>query len=63
VLGTRPGHLLETHPSDLSADLMEIWADIPPERREQARDVLIAFRAKRAPERISDQPSAAKSKR
>ncbi|HZK99952.1 MAG TPA: helix-turn-helix transcriptional regulator [Caulobacteraceae bacterium] len=48
VLGTRPGHLLETDPENLSDDIMEIWADIPEDRREQARDVLKSFRPKAA---------------
>ena len=46
VLGTRPGHLLEVDPNDVSTDILDIWADIPEDRREQARDVLKAFRAK-----------------
>ena len=48
VLGTRPGHLLEIDPNDVSTDILDIWADIPQDRREQARDVLKAFRAKAA---------------
>src|SRR5450432_1948361 len=46
VLGTRPGHLLEVDPSDVSNDILEIWSEIPEDRREQARDVLKAFRIK-----------------
>ena len=46
VLGTRPGHLLEVDPAETSNDILDIWADIPEERREQARDVLMAFRLK-----------------
>lgn len=46
VLGTREGHLLTLDPSDLSNDILEIWADIPEDRRDQARDVLRAFRLK-----------------
>jgi transcriptional regulator with XRE-family HTH domain len=46
VLGTRPGHLLEVDPNDVSTDILDIWADIPEDRREQARDVLKAFRTK-----------------
>ena len=45
VLGTRPGHLLEVDPADVSTDILDIWADIPEERRQQARDVLATFRA------------------
>ena len=46
VLGTRPGHLLEIDPANLSDDILEIWAEIPEDRRDQARDVLKAFRLK-----------------
>ncbi len=46
VLGTRPGHLLEVDPNDVSNDVLDIWAEIPEDRREQARDVLRAFRLK-----------------
>lgn len=45
VLGTRPGHLLEVDPSDVSTDILEIWSDIPEESRQQARAVLATFRA------------------
>jgi len=37
LLGTRPGHLLETDPNDLDSDILEIWEEIPQERRRQAR--------------------------
>src|SRR5579864_4577545 len=46
VLRTRPGHLLETDPHDVESDILEIWSEIPEDRREQARDVLKAFRLK-----------------
>jgi transcriptional regulator with XRE-family HTH domain len=46
VLGTRPGHLLEFDPADASSDILEIWADIPEESRDQARSVLETFRAR-----------------
>jgi transcriptional regulator with XRE-family HTH domain len=46
VLNTRPGHLLELDPSEADDDIFDIWADIPEERRDQARDVLKTFRAK-----------------
>jgi transcriptional regulator with XRE-family HTH domain len=45
VLGTRPGHLLEVDPADVSTDILDIWAEIPEERRQQARNVLATFRA------------------
>ena len=46
VLGTSSGHLLDVDPHDISTDILEIWAEIPEDRREQARDVLKAFRTK-----------------
>jgi transcriptional regulator with XRE-family HTH domain len=46
VLGTRPGHLLENDPDEVDSDILEIWALIPDDRKDQARDVLKAFRAK-----------------
>ncbi len=46
VLGTRPGHLLEIDPKDVDGDILEIWSQIPEDRRDQARDVLKAFRLK-----------------
>ena len=45
ILGTRPGHLLEVDPADVSTDVLDIWAEIPEERRQQAMDVLATFRA------------------
>ena len=44
VLQTRPGHLFDTDPNDLDSDVMEIWANIPEAKREQARIVLMTFR-------------------
>ena len=46
VLGTRPGHLLEVDPHDVSTDILDIWAQIPEAQREQAKDVLRTFRAR-----------------
>jgi transcriptional regulator with XRE-family HTH domain len=43
VLRTRPGHLLEVDPENANEDVMDIWADIPEDRRDQARDVLKTF--------------------
>ncbi len=48
ALGTSLGHLLEHDPAALDTDILDIWADIPEDRREQARDVLKAFRPKAA---------------
>jgi len=57
VLGTKPGHLLETDPADVDTDVMEIWADIPEEDRAQAREILNTFRRRRDPD--PDQTAAA----
>jgi len=46
VLKTRPGHLLELDPAQAGDDIFDIWADIPEDRRDQARDVLRTFRRK-----------------
>ena len=46
VLGIRPGFLFDTDPNDLDTDIMEIWTEIPEERRDQAREVLKTFRVK-----------------
>ena len=46
ALGTRPGFLLDHDPSELSSDVLEIWASIPEERRDQARQVLETFSRK-----------------
>src|ERR1700739_3730505 len=43
LLGTRPGHLLEVDPHDVDTDILEIWADIPEDRKSQARAVLQTF--------------------
>lgn len=40
VLGTKPGFLLDHDPEELSTDILEIWADVPEERKPLARDVL-----------------------
>jgi transcriptional regulator with XRE-family HTH domain len=55
VLDTRPGHLLEVDPNDPSGDVLEIWAEIPEESREQAREVLKTFQRK--PDGIKPGPS------
>ncbi len=44
VLGTRPGHLLEVDPNEAPSDILDIWEDIPEERRDQARSILNTFR-------------------
>jgi transcriptional regulator with XRE-family HTH domain len=49
ALGTRPGHLLEVDPNEVSSDVLDIWAEIPDEDKEKARDVLRAFRRRPPP--------------
>jgi transcriptional regulator with XRE-family HTH domain len=46
VLGIRAGFLFDTDPNDLDTDTMEIWTEIPEDRRDQAREVLKTFRVK-----------------
>ncbi|HEY2177034.1 MAG TPA: helix-turn-helix transcriptional regulator [Caulobacteraceae bacterium] len=48
VLKTRAGFLFDTDPTALDNDILEIWTDIPEDRRDQAREVLKAFRVKPA---------------
>jgi len=62
VLGTKPGHLLEVDPADVSTDILEIWAEIPEDRRDQARDVLQTFLVKRDP-KPSEPPPQPKARR
>jgi transcriptional regulator with XRE-family HTH domain len=44
ALGTTPGHLLDHDPESVPADLMDIWASIPEDRKAQAIEVLNTFR-------------------
>jgi transcriptional regulator with XRE-family HTH domain len=44
ALNTTPGHLLDHNPNDLPTDVLDVWADVPEERREQALQVLSTFR-------------------
>lgn len=43
ALKTTPGYLLDHHPDDLPTDILDIWQDVPAERREQAKEVLATF--------------------
>jgi transcriptional regulator with XRE-family HTH domain len=43
ILHVEPGYLLDHNPNDLPVDLLDIWADIPEERRAQAISVLRTF--------------------
>ena len=45
VFGITPGWLLDHHPDDLSADIRDLWGNIPEPRRTLARDVLRTFNA------------------
>ncbi|WP_292085349.1 MULTISPECIES: helix-turn-helix domain-containing protein [unclassified Brevundimonas] len=44
VLHTSPGYLLDHDPNDLPTAILDVWADIPVEQREQALKVLQSFR-------------------
>jgi len=44
VLGTSPGHLLEHDPENLPTNILEVWADIPDDRKDQALEILQTFR-------------------
>ena len=44
VLNTSPGYLLDYDPNDLPTSILDVWADIPDEQREQALKVLQSFR-------------------
>lgn len=44
ALNTTPGLLLDHDPEKLSTDILELWADIPEERRAQAIEILQTFR-------------------
>ena len=43
VLQTQPGHILDHDPADLDNDIIDIWAHIPLDDREQAARVLRSF--------------------
>jgi transcriptional regulator with XRE-family HTH domain len=43
VLGTTPGHLLDVDPNDVSSDILEIWAGVPEESREQVLSIIKTF--------------------
>lgn len=44
VLNTSPGYILDHDPNDLPTAVLDVWADIPTEQREQALKVLQSFR-------------------
>lgn len=43
ILETQPGHLLDHDPNDLDTDIIDIWAHIPDENKEQAAAMLRAL--------------------
>lgn len=43
ALDITPGWLLDHHPKDLSADILDIWGRIPDSQKSIARDVMIQF--------------------
>lgn len=43
ALGTRPGFLLDYAPSELPTDILDLWARVPMEQRQLAREVLERF--------------------
>lgn len=44
ALNTKSGHILDNDPNDLPTDVLEVWADIPEENRQQALRVLESFK-------------------
>lgn len=44
VLSTSPGYILDHDPNDLPTAILDIWADIPDESRDQALRVLESFK-------------------
>jgi transcriptional regulator with XRE-family HTH domain len=48
AFGIPTGYLLEHHPDAIPADVLEVWAGVPAEKREDALAVLRAFVAPRS---------------
>jgi transcriptional regulator with XRE-family HTH domain len=46
ALGTTPGFLLDHHPDDLPTAFLDIWADVPEERKAEAEQMLRIFTKK-----------------
>lgn len=44
ALNTSPGYILDHDPNDLPTAILDVWADIPEESREQALKVLESFK-------------------
>lgn len=43
ILGTQPGHLLDTDPENLDSDILEVWTKLTDQDREQAIKILRTF--------------------
>ncbi len=43
ILGTTPGHLLDVDPHEASSDILDIWATVPEDKRDLAREVMKTF--------------------
>lgn len=43
ALKTTPGFILDHTPEDLPTDILETWAEIPPEKQDQALAILKTF--------------------
>lgn len=43
ILGTQPGHLLDTDPDNLDNDIFDIWTKLTDDDREQAVKILRTF--------------------
>jgi transcriptional regulator with XRE-family HTH domain len=43
ILRTQPGYILDHDPADLDNDIIDIWAHIPDDEKDQARRVLETF--------------------
>lgn len=48
ALGTTPGFLLDHDPEDMPTTILDIWADVPVDRRAEAEELLKVFAKKRA---------------
>lgn len=48
ALNTSPGHLLEHDPEALPTDVLDVWRDVPEDRRQEGLDMLRILARKRA---------------
>src|SRR5580658_6026060 len=69
VLGTSPGHLLDVDPNDVSSDILEVWAGVPEDNREQVLNIIKTFvtlkdpKARSAALEKAQQPKAARGRK